>query len=174
MQPERIEELHLSPTDRAQIATLLADSFDVDFGGRSFYVQPHHLRMVHRDVTIVGHLGLNFRLIRLGDRLVPVLGIGDVATARSHRGQGVASGLLRAAIDEGRRSPAELMLLFGDAGLYRGHGFRAVTNPVRHQRLDGHVSGDSVLSGDEMLKVLELKTGSWDDHATVDILGFKF
>ncbi len=54
---ERIPEWSLTADDDAAIAALLARSFDTDFGGRSFYSQHHHLRLVLRDgPQIIGHI----------------------------------------------------------------------------------------------------------------------
>lgn len=93
---EAISEMDLSPADDALINRLLVTAFDDSFGDRSYFQQRHHLRLVQRSgAEIIGHMALCYRSVRLGDALVPIIGLADVATAPSMRGQGVASAVER-------------------------------------------------------------------------------
>jgi predicted N-acetyltransferase YhbS len=174
MQIDRIEELRLTPSDEAGIAGLLAASFDTEFGGRSYFIQRPHLRLVARSPDrITGHLGLTFRSIRAGDRLIPILGLGDVATDPLYRGQGIATALLRAAIDEARQTPAEFLVLFGDAGLYAAHGFAPRHNPLRHVEMTGARTGAVGEAVKDSLMVLPLRDTDWPE-GPLDFLGHLF
>jgi len=97
---EKIPEWDLSSQDDAEIAALLARCFPTDFGGRSYFIQHHHLRLVVRQPQIIGHMALVLRSVQLGDRLVSIAGLAEVATDPAHRGQGIAAQLLQAAIAE--------------------------------------------------------------------------
>lgn len=174
MQIDRIEELRLTTADDAAIALLLGRCFKTDFGGRSYFVQRHHVRLVVRDPGIVGHMALTFRSVRTDDAIVPVVGLAEVATDPDRRGQGIASTLLKAAIEEARKSPAAFFLLFGDAGLYAAHGFVPVSNPLRYVVLDGLRSGDAEDGQSDELMVLPLRDAVWDPETPVDLLGHKF
>lgn len=174
MNIERIPEWALTVADDRQIADLLARCFDTDFGGRSFFQTRQHLRLVHRQGPIVSHMALQFRAMRLGQRLITVAGLADVATDPGFRGQGLASGMLRAALAEAKASPAEFFLLFGTAKLYHAAGFKAVHNPMIWAEMQGAVTGTIHRAPAESLLVLPLREAGWDATATLDLLGNLF
>ena len=79
----------------AEIAARLARCFETDFGGRSFFTQPYHLRRVKRRYgKLVGHMALLLRSVLLGDRRMSIAALAEVATDPDHRSQGIAAGLL--------------------------------------------------------------------------------
>lgn len=174
MEIERIPEWALTNEDETQIARLVACCFDTDFGGRSFFQTRHHLRLVHREGPIVAHMALQFRAMRLDGRLISVAGLAEVATDPDHRGKGLASGLLRAAIAEARVSPAEYLLLFGTAKLYQAAGFVTVHNPMTWLDLRGAVTGDIRHEAALELMVLPLRDRPWEPDAPLDLLGATF
>lgn len=176
---DRIEELRLSAGDEAEIAALLARAFGgSDFGGRSFHQQRHHLRLVLRDPHVVGHMALTYRAIRMGDALVDIVGLAEVATDPDRRGEGIATRLLTAAIDEARGRRAQFFVLFGNRPIYAGHGFREVKNPFTYVELYEARTGDVVRregAGDlDDMMVLPLGDMDWDDTVHIDMLGTKF
>lgn len=174
MQVERIEEMRLSDADEAAIAALLGAAFGTDFGGRSCFMQRHHVRLVARDGDIVGHVGLTFRQVRQGDRLIPILGLADVATDPARRGEGIAARLVQAAIDEGRAGPVAAMALFGTALLYSAAGFVRVGNRLRYVDMLGAMTGDVHETDTHDLMILPLDGQAWDGVTPVDLLGHLF
>lgn len=171
-QVERIPEMQLSARDDAAIADLLARSFPTDFGGRSFFTQHHHLRLVIRqDGAIAGHMALVLRSVQLGDRRVTVAGLAEVATDPAHRGKGIAAALLQAAIAEAKAGPAAFLLLFGVARLYAAAGFKTVSNPMAQVILHGPQVERLVSTGDNSLMVLPLRDQPWPDTALLDLRG---
>lgn len=173
MKTERIEELRLNDSDEREIVALLQEAFDTDFGGRSFYMQRHTARLVVREDRIVGHLGLMFRSVRVGDALIPVLGIGDVATAPDRRGQGIAGALVAAAIEEGRASPAKFLALFGEAGVYAGAGFQRKRNQMRWIDMVGARTGEVRQAQANYLMIYPLTDMDWPD-GELDLIGNLF
>ena len=175
MPVERIPEWALTNVDEAAIVCLLARSFDTDFGGRSYFKQRHHLRLVRREAgKIIGHMAMTFRDVRLGDRLVDVAGLAAVACDSDHRGTGVATALLRTAMAEARASQAQFVLLFGTAGLYAGAGFQPVHNPTTYVEMLGARTGPVKSEAAETLQVLALRDAAWDGGAALDLLGCLF
>ena len=169
---ERIEEMRLTPEDEQGIVTLLHRAFGTDFDGRSYYKQRHHLRLVWRDDgRIIGHMALCMRDVRLADRLTPIIGLAEVATDPDHRGRGIASALMVAAIEEAKASLAEFFLLFGDQPLYAASGFVPQANPYIAIGMDGARTGQVESRAAEALMVLPLRGGTWDGAATLDLLG---
>ncbi len=171
---ERIEETNLTPQDEEQIANLLARAFDADFGGRSYYMQRHHIRLILRDGPIIGHMALSFRAIRINDALTDVMLLGDVATDPDRRGQGIASRLLKAAIEDARDSRAAHFMLFGDAKLYAGHGFMPANAHYRCVDLTGARTGTVDEREAQVLMVLPVSDKPWPDGAQVDFVGGLF
>lgn len=172
MQVDLIPEWQLAPADDRQIAALLETCFDTDFGGRSFFMQRPLLRLVVREAgLVIGHMALTLRAMRLGDRLVDVAGLCDVATDPDHRGKGIAAALLQAAIDHARQSPAGYFLLLGEAKLYAAAGFQKAGNPITFVDLQGAKTGAIKSEIALQLMVLSLKGENWDQTAPLDMLG---
>ena len=174
-QIERIEEMRLTPGDEQAIAALLGRAFDTDFGGRSYFKQRHHLRLVWREGgQVLGHMALCMRDIRLGDTLTPIIGLAEVATDPDHRGRGIATAVMAGAIEEASASIAEFFVLFGDQPLYAASGFVTKANPYVAVRMHGARTAQVDSRTAESLMVLPLRGGYWDGAATVDLLGPAF
>ena len=171
---ERIPEWSLGPSDDSEIADLLARCFGTDFGGRSFFQTRHHLRLVHRRGPIVAHMAVQFRAMRLGERLITIAGLADVATDPEMRGQGLASELLQSALQIAETSSADHVLLFGEAKLYSAVGFVAVQNPVIRVEMRGAATGAVLRGPSQGLMMLTLRNTEWDETATLDLLGNSF
>ena len=170
-----IAEMQLTAADDAAIADLLHDALDEDFGGRSYHMQRHHLRIVARDAdAVIGHIALLMREIRLGDRLTPVIGVAEVVTRADRRGQGIAGAMLTEAISQARGSMARFMVLFGDRPIYAGHGFHQAQNVLTWTTLDDVRSAGIRTGVDAGLMVLPLRDEVWDDAAPVDLVGHMF
>ena len=172
---ELIADWDVTAADEAQIAHLLARSFSTDFGGRSYYQQRPHFRLIWREGgQVIGHMAVMMRAIRLENDLTDVAGLADVATDPDHRGRGIAADMLQAAIAQVRRTQADYFLLFGTAALYGAHGFSPAQNMIRYSDLRGAVTGAVKLEKALELRVLPLRGRDWPVDATVDLLGHLF
>jgi predicted N-acetyltransferase YhbS len=172
---EAIHETALSEGDEAAIAALLSDCFDTDFGGRSFFMQRHHLRLIARDGgRVIGHMALLYRAMRLGDRLIDVTGLAEVATAPDRRGEGIAGRMLERAIAEARAMGSDFFLLYGSAGLYSGAGFRTIRNTTRLVTMLGARTGGVTVERSDHLMMLPLGEAVWDEDAMLDLCGHIF
>lgn len=173
MRVEAVPEWALSPRE-AEVAALLRRCFDVDFGGRTYFKQRHHLRLLALDPEVVGHVAVTWRAVRLGERLLDVAGLAEVATSPERRGEGIARALVERAVEEARASLAAAVLLFGDAGLYGSLGFRPAPNPVRHVAIDRGRTLGAWDERDLSLMALPLRGEAWDGNAPLDLLGPMF
>jgi predicted N-acetyltransferase YhbS len=172
---ETIPEHLLTKDDEAAIAALLARCFRTDFGGRSFFQTRHSWRHLLRRDGIVAHLAVQLRAVRLGEELVTIAGIADVATDPGHRGRGHAATLLNAALAVARQSPARHVLLFGTAQLYPAAGFQPVTNPLTYLDLTGARTGTLHRDrAEDHLQVIDLSDSAWDESKPLDLLGGLF
>ena len=169
---ELIPETALTTTDEVQIASLLIRCFDTPFNNRSYYRQRPHLRLIQRQHgQIIGHIGLLLRPIRLGGALTEIAGLVEVATDPDHRGQAIASNLLRAAITQAHTMPAEYLLLFGEAALYAGNGFTRHTNILTYLDITEGRTRDILTEPAQTLMVLPLREQIWPATAPLDMLG---
>lgn len=172
---EMIVDWDLSKAEEAHLAHLLARCFETDFGGRSYFQQRPHFRMVWRESgQLIGQMAVMMRAIRLNGALVDVAGLADVATHPDHRGKGIATALLQAAIAQVRGTQAEYFLLFGTAAIYGAHGFAAAPNLMTYVDLRGAVTGAVKTETAQELRVLPLRGQAWPVDAPVDLLGHLF
>ena len=175
MQVDAIPEITLSHADDAAIADLLSQAFDTDFGGRSFYKQRHHLRLVVRnDTQIIGHMGLCYRAIRMGNQLIDIVGLAEVATHPDHRKKGIASTLMTHAVQAAKQSKADFFILFGDEAIYAASGFRRRPNKMTFVVMDDAKTHTIKTALNNALMVMDLTEKAWDDQATIDWLGHLF
>ncbi|MFN3994193.1 MAG: GNAT family N-acetyltransferase [Tabrizicola flagellatus] len=176
MSVETIAEYQLTNEDDLAIAALLKRCFRTDFGGRSFFQTRHSWRHLRRHGgRIIAHLAVQLRAVRLGEELVTIAGIADVATDPAHRGQGHAAALLQAALATARGSPARHVLLFGTARLYPAAGFRPVGNLLTYLDMTGASTGALFRDKAEAhLQVLDLGQEPWDEARPLDLLGGLF
>lgn len=178
MQIERISELQLTRGDDDRIAALVDIAFrgrDAGFGGRSYNKQRHHLRIIAReDGQIIGHIALLFRAIRMGDQIVQIIGLAEVATHPTHEGKGVATALLKETIRQSKQSLADFIILFGTHPIYAKHGFQKYANPLHYVVMDDCWTHKMITRVDDAFQVLALGEVDWDATAPVDLLGHLF
>jgi predicted N-acetyltransferase YhbS len=175
MTPETIPEHLLTNADDTAIAALLARCFTTDFGGRSFFQTRHTWRHVIRQDRMVAHLAVQLRAVRLGEDILTIAGIADVATDPDHRGKGHAAALLQAALGTAGQSSASHVLLFGTARLYPAAGFRPIANPLTYIDLTGARTG-LIHRGraEKHMQVYDMKRKTWDETKPLDLLGGLF
>jgi predicted N-acetyltransferase YhbS len=174
MQIDAIAEMDLTPTQEARIGALLDAGFGAEAGyfGRSFHKQRHHLRLLaHAGGALVGHVALLFRVIAMGDRATPIIGLAEVATDPAHRGKGIATALLTAAISRARTSQAEFILLFGDRPIYQGFGFQPKTCKIRYMGMADGQATRICTRVEPATRVFPLQKTAWDDGALIDLAG---
>jgi len=178
MQIDCIPELALTKADDDRIAALVEIAFDgrdAGFGGRSYNKQRHHLRIIAREGDqIIGHIALLFRAIRMGDQLVQIVGLAEVATHPTHEGKGIASALLQETITQSQRSLADFIILFGTHPIYAKHGFQKHINPLHYVVMDDCYTHKMITRIDDGLQVLSLGDVAWDPNAPIDLLGHLF
>jgi predicted N-acetyltransferase YhbS len=175
MKVQIVNELDLAPALDQEIAQLLARAFDTDFGGRSYFRQRHHQRLIARiDGTLAGHVALTYRSIALGGQMFPIIGLAEVATDDAFRGQGVARGLITRAIETARHSNAQFALLFGDPAHYQRYGFEVAENNLRYLELDSGVSESVQTVIDPSFMQIATGDTRWDAQAEIDLMGHMF
>ncbi|MEL7228562.1 MAG: GNAT family N-acetyltransferase [Pseudomonadota bacterium] len=173
---EAVAETDLTQAQEQAIAALIAPVYtQVDFEGRSFFQQRHHLRfMAWHGEVLVAHMALTYRAVRLGETLWDVMGIAEVVTHPDHRRHGLASHLLAMAREKADARGVDALLLFGTETLYGRAGFVRTLNPLVYVDMKGCRTAQTVEAKSHAMMVLTTGKQTWNSTATVDLLGALF
>lgn len=174
---ERVLELELPTAIERQIAELLEECFPNTFDGRTYFKQLPQLRLLlKKDGVLIGHLGLEHRIIRVADHVLRVVGVIDLCVAPASRRRGRASKLLRTAEAIARRAGAGYVILFADrTEIYLRNGYRPVIpSLVTWLAIDDRTS-HGMMTRDFSGKLLVKSTsGAVFPHGSIDLLGYLF
>lgn len=174
MRIDIVPEHALDAGTDAAIGALMEHAFGpgAGYGGRSFHKMRHHLRIVGwQGGTLVGHVALQLRAVRLGDSRVTIAGVGEVAVHPDHQGQGLGTALLQETIEQANGTVAEFAVLFGYPGLYAPLGFQPLPNRLRYVSWRHGVPAKVVTDTIDSLMVLPLGSREWDGAAEIDLCG---
>lgn len=96
-----------------------------------------HLLVMVENGRVVAHVGTLTREVSILGHRLKSISIGAVATLPTHRGGGLATQLMKVAIQKGREEGSHLMLISGGRGLYRRLG---ATDAGLYARFNAHRS----------------------------------
>jgi N-acetylglutamate synthase-like GNAT family acetyltransferase len=172
----QVAEHELTPSDREQLQALLADCFPEHLTQRIYYKQlPQFRLLIHENGDVVAQVGVEHRVIRVGDAVHRVFGVIDLATHSAHRGRGLAGALLERLEATAREYGVEFVILFADdQRLYERRGYVQADNTLKFLGIDEHQSvGVLERSLPEAFMVLEVGESRWLP-GLVDLLGYLF
>jgi predicted N-acetyltransferase YhbS len=176
MNIEKKTEHEIPPVWHEEISILRDTCFPEDAVGRSYFKQfPHFRFLAFRDGSIVGHMGVDHRVISITGRPYTIFGVIDLCVAPNHRRKGIAGRLLDELQYLARKCHIDFCLLFAnDHRLYRSKGFRPVCTQVTWLKIDEHIPYGigTELFQDEFM-VLQTGDRSWPE-GNVDLLGYLF
>ena len=159
----------------AELPGLLETCFPNTFDGRTYFKQLPHARLLAKQPALVAQLGLDLRIIRVGSRLVRVLGIIDLCVLPEHRGQGLAGRLLQLAEQTAVDWAAEFLILFADSPtLYQNNGYHAPLAQVTWLGIEDRASCGQL--DRDLTGTLWCKSPSdqpWPE-GPIDLLGYLF
>lgn len=169
----------LTPEDERDLAALLDGCFPDTFDGRSYFKQLPHARLLARDEDgrLLGQVGLDHRVIRVGDHVVPILGLIDLCVDANARNQGIGFRLLTETENFGRRAPApiEFLLLVTDIPTYyEAHGYHRIRPAkTRWLAIEDRRSHSVMQHIEHELVAKPLTDRHWPD-GSIDLLGYLF
>ena len=123
----RSAEMSRDDDEESQIAAILNQCFDGMHKGRTYCEQiPQQRLLGYCGVRLVGHLGIDYRMIRIGEAVFSIVGIIDLCVVPELRRRGLAQRLLAAAE---KRSAAQdfSVLMAKDTRLYSRAGYCLLT-----------------------------------------------
>ena len=157
------------------IANLLDACFDGAHGRRPSFNQILHERLLAWSGSdLLGHVGMDYRVVRVGEAIVPVVGIVDLCVAPGARRQGIGAALLQGA-EERARGQSFALAMADDPRLYQESGYSLLHAAdvtflaIDELRCHGVIRRD--LS--EVFMVKRLTFDAWPD-GPIDLLGHLF
>ncbi|NRA63953.1 MAG: GNAT family N-acetyltransferase [Pseudobacteriovorax sp.] len=170
------DEYELSKIQREDLQILLRESFPDFLNQRIYYKQLPHFRLLAYDnETLVGQVGVDHRVIRIGSSIRRIFGIIDLCTKSEYRGQGIARDLLQKLEGMAQNSGIDCLILFADdQRIYKSFGFNSYDNKLQWLAINEHQSlsvKQESLGEYFMVKVLGANPWNSDD---VDLLGYMF
>lgn len=169
---KRLSEAEIDPHLHLSLQGLLGACFD-GYPQRSYFKIPPHFRyVVTEGPTVLAHLGVELRVIRVGERILRTFGVVDVCVREDRRGQGSAGRLLEEVARYASACAMDFVVLFADRDdLYTRHGFTRVDNPLTWVKINDHHTiglAQSVTPHEMMVRPV---TGAVWPPGEIDLLG---
>jgi hypothetical protein len=176
MRIKKVFEHAITSELHSEISTLRDKCFPEDAVGRSYAKQLPHLRfLAFEGETLIGHLGVDHRVISVGGSPYTIFGVIDVCVSENSRGSGIAGILLKEVTQLAHSSGIDFCVLFAkDQRLYRSHGFSLLPVDVIWLRIHEHQNygvGRERIESEFM--ILQTGNRAWP-VGEVDLLGYLF
>ena len=157
------------------IAALLECCFDGIHEGSTYFKQAPHGRFIAWDNSkLIGHIGFDFRMKRVGNNVLPILGVIDLCVRAENRRLGVGRALLeRAEIYEKGKSFS--LAMADDRRLYEQTGYSLLPHSNTTCLAIDELKSHSVIERDlsEIFLVKRLSDKQWPE-GKIDLLGYLF
>jgi predicted N-acetyltransferase YhbS len=172
----RVAEAEIGADISRQLQTLLQKCFP-GYPSRSYFKLPPHFRYLAMTGSgdVAAQMGVEYRVIRVGDAVVRTFGIVDLCVSQSQRSRGLAGRLLTEVTGLARSCRMAFIVLFADDDrLYARNGWVRVTNRCSWVRINDHVTlGLARHTDTGAMMVKALGKHAWPD-GEVDLLGHLF
>lgn len=125
---EHLVETSIDTATESDLIALLEECFPDTFEGRTYFKQMPHARLLHyQDGALVGQLGLDFRIIRVGEEVIRTLGVIDLCVSTQLRLQQRATAMLERVAMIAEKARTDFQILFADnPALYLNNGYQLV------------------------------------------------
>ena len=177
MEIRRTIEFKISKDTHRKITNLRNSCFPVkNRKPRSYYKQlPHFRYLAASQDALVAHMGVDYRVISVGDFVFSIFGVIDLCVAPGYRQQGIASKLLSLLTSLARESQVDFLFAVVDSDrLYSKNGFQTVSNYCSWLRIDEHKNyGVAVEKIEHEFMVKQIGDKLWIDEP-IDLLGYMF
>lgn len=172
-----VPEYEIDARTATQVVALLDESFPDTFDGRTYFKQlPHFRYLAFEGETIIGHAGVDHRVIRVGEKIIRIFGIIDLCITPAHRGVGIAANLLKQVESLAVASNVYFLVLMGDIDtLYIANGFQHVDPAMTKWLAVEDVESVAVIERDlsDCFLVKPLRGEGWP-VGQIDMLGYLF
>ncbi len=171
---DRVEEFELKESESIKVCDLLACCFP-DYPTDAIYYKqlPSFRYLAFQATQLIGHLGVDFRMINNDGHLLKVLCISDVCVHPNYRDHQIASSLLqRLETDAIKKKIDFLILISNDSKVYYHNGYRSKDNTFKWLMIQNDKSLGVVERklGKNVIMVKKLGAQPWSTGLT-DLLG---
>ncbi len=132
-QLERVEEFLLDESDVKSIQELLINCFP-EYPKNAIYFNqlPSFRYLAHFENKLIGHLGVDFRVINNGGQICKVLCISDVCVHQDFREQQIASKILLQLEQDAKQKMIDFnILIANNSNIYSHLGYKSCSNRFR-------------------------------------------
>ena len=172
----RVAEAEIGANLSRWLQSLLQECFP-GYPGRSYFKLPPHFRYLAMTSGggVAAQMGVEFRVIRVGDSVVRTFGVVDLCVTDSERSRGLAARLLAELTEFARSCGMEFVVLFADDDrLYARNGWARVTNRCTWVRIHDHATlGIARQEDTGAMMVKAVGEQAWPE-GDVDLLGHLF
>ena len=172
----RVAEAEIGADLSGRLQSLLQTCFP-GYPSRSYFKLPPHFRYLAMTGSgdVAAQMGVEFRVMRVGDSVVRTFGVVDLCVRESQRSRGLAGRLLAEVTEFARSCGMAFIVLFADDDrVYTRNGWARVTNRCSWVRIDEHVTLGLARQEDPgAMMVKALGEQAWPE-GDVDLLGHLF
>lgn len=176
-----VPEIEIDEGTSDTIVGLLSQCFPGEgHDGRDYFKQlPHHRILAYEDDRLVGHLGVDLRVMNLNGQAIRVFGAIDVCVAPDRQGLGIGTDLLQRFETVARHSNRVdfLFLLSKNPAIYEKLGYRRTKVQTTWLKIDQHKNyglGIEQISDALLLyKAISDTQCQWND-GELDLLGYMY
>ncbi len=173
-QLERVEEFMLDRNDIMNLKALLASCFPEYPEQSTFFTQlPSFRYLAHFDNQLIGHLGVDFRMINNGGQICKALCISDVCVKAGFRKNQLASKMLQQLENDAREKQIDFnILIANDSKIYQHLGYHNCANKFRWLMIQKSHSLGVVQRnlGRNAFMIKSISGKKWSNNVT-DLLG---
>lgn len=170
-----VYEIDVTPAQHKAIEVLRNRSFPHHQVKRSYFKQLPHMRALqYEQEQLIGYLGLDYRVIKVGNEAYKILGIIDFCIDEDYQNQGFGSSMLSEVAAFAETKDVDFVILMSDLhDFYITQGYTQTKGIHSWLRIDEHSNyGVAVESVDELyIKSISGKTWA---GGHVDWLGYMF
>ena len=176
MKIKKFIEFEISPDLHKQITKLKNKCFPDSQKPYSYYKQlPHFRFLVFKDEKLIGHMGIDHRVILVWDSPKYIFGIIDLCIDINYRSKNIASTLLEKITILGERNNIDYLLLFANNHrLYNKNNFKPISTYCSWLKINNHKNyGVAFEEIKNEIMIKELGQNKWENKP-IDFLGYLF
>ncbi|MDH2332410.1 MULTISPECIES: GNAT family N-acetyltransferase [Paenibacillus] len=179
MKIDQVFEHDISEKLAASIQALLIDSFSEIYPtDRIYFKQLPHFRLLafNHEYQLIGHVGLDYRIMNLNGETIRVLGLIDLCVSKNVRSQGIASALLLEIEKLSVTRNIDFILLFADnMNLYLRNGYKPVKNKIKWLKIDNEKIITTGIDFEKIDGIMIKEVGKMDwSEGDLDFLGYLY
>jgi GNAT superfamily N-acetyltransferase len=171
----RVAEAEIGPDIRPQLQALLQMSFP-GYPSRTYFKLPPHFRyLALAQGALVGQMGVELRVIRVGGEVVRTFGVVDLCVTPSERSHGLAARMLTEITEFARSCGMDFVILFADDDrVYARNGWTRAANRCTWVKIHEHATlGLAKAEDTGALMVKATGQRAWPE-GEADLLGHLF